>query len=45
MPNVNVQGHFCLALIRREKKTENYEAMLHFFCGIVVWNKRYWDRL
>ncbi|MFC0139806.1 IS5/IS1182 family transposase, partial [Erwinia mallotivora] len=24
---------------RWEKKTENYEAMLHFACGIIVWNK------
>ncbi|TNL00427.1 IS5/IS1182 family transposase, partial [Kosakonia cowanii] len=22
-----------------EKKVENYEAMLHFACGIIVWNK------
>ncbi|MFC0141105.1 IS5/IS1182 family transposase, partial [Erwinia mallotivora] len=22
-----------------KKKTENYEAMLHFACGIIVWNK------
>lgn len=26
-------------LTRWEKKTENYEAMLHFACGIIVWNK------
>ncbi|MCU6474201.1 IS5/IS1182 family transposase, partial [Escherichia coli] len=24
---------------RWEKKVENYEAMLHFVCGIIVWNK------
>ncbi|MBD8241985.1 IS5/IS1182 family transposase, partial [Pantoea agglomerans] len=22
-----------------EKKVENYEAMLHFACSIIVWNK------
>ncbi|EPH3101798.1 transposase [Providencia stuartii] len=26
-------------LTRWEKKVENYEAMLHFACGIIVWNK------
>lgn len=26
-------------LTRREKKFENYEAMLHFICGVIVWNK------
>ncbi len=26
-------------LIRWEKKIENYEAMLHFACGLIVWNK------
>lgn len=26
-------------LSRWEKKTENYEAMLHFSCGLIVWNK------
>ncbi|PVF72247.1 hypothetical protein CSC14_1612 [Proteus mirabilis] len=26
-------------LTRWEKKVENYEAMLHFVCGIIVWNK------
>ncbi|MBD8243963.1 IS5/IS1182 family transposase, partial [Pantoea agglomerans] len=24
---------------RWEKKVENYEAMLHFACSIIVWNK------
>lgn len=24
---------------RWEKKIENYEAMLHFACGLIVWNK------
>jgi hypothetical protein len=22
-----------------EKKAENYEAMLHFVCSIIIWNK------
>jgi len=26
-------------LVRWEKKIENYEAMLHFACGLIVWNK------
>ncbi|MBG5909608.1 IS5/IS1182 family transposase, partial [Providencia stuartii] len=26
-------------LTRWEKKVENYEAMLHFACGVIVWNK------
>lgn len=26
-------------LARGEKKVENYEAMLHFSCGVIVWNK------
>jgi transposase len=26
-------------LVRWEKKIENYEAMLHFACGMIVWNK------
>lgn len=26
-------------LTRREKRFENYEAMLHFVCGVIVWNK------
>ncbi len=26
-------------LIRCEKKIENDEAMLHFACGLIVWNK------
>ncbi len=26
-------------LTRWEKKVENYETMLHFACGIIVWNK------
>lgn len=25
-------------LTRREKKFENYEAMLHFVCDVIVWN-------
>ncbi|GKR78033.1 hypothetical protein KAM481_15030 [Aeromonas caviae] len=32
-------------LTRWEKKIENYEAMLHFSCGIIVWSKSYWDSL
>lgn len=32
-------NRFRRALTRWEKKTENYEAMLHFACGIIVWNK------
>lgn len=30
---------FRRALTRWEKKAENYEAMLHFFGGLIVWNK------
>lgn len=26
-------------LVRWEKKIENYEAILHFACGLIVWNK------
>jgi hypothetical protein len=26
-------------LTRREQKIENYEAMLYFSCGVIVWNK------
>lgn len=26
-------------LVRWEKKIENYEAMMHFSCGLIVWNK------
>ncbi len=26
-------------LVRWEKKIENFEAMLHFACGLIVWNK------
>ncbi|MBE3678692.1 IS5/IS1182 family transposase, partial [Vibrio parahaemolyticus] len=26
-------------LVRWEKKIENYEAMLYFACGLIVWNK------
>lgn len=32
-------NRFRRVLTRWEKKVENYEAMLHFACGIVVWNK------
>lgn len=32
-------NRFRRVLARWEKKTENYEAMLHFVCGIIVWNK------
>ncbi|MEQ5056098.1 IS5/IS1182 family transposase, partial [Klebsiella michiganensis] len=30
---------FRRVLTRWEKKTENYEAMLYFSCGLIVWNK------
>ncbi|MDF1897281.1 transposase [Rahnella contaminans] len=30
---------FRRVLTRWEKKVENYEAMLHFTCGIIIWNK------
>ncbi len=32
-------NRFRRVLTRCEKKIENYEAMLHFSCGIIVWNK------
>lgn len=32
-------NRFRRILTRREKKVENYEAMLHFSCSIIVWNK------
>lgn len=32
-------NRFRQVLIRWEKKTENYESMLHFACGLIVWNK------
>ena len=32
-------NRFRRILIRWEKKVENYEAMLHLTCGIIVWNK------
>lgn len=32
-------NRFRRVLTRWEKKVENYEAMLHFACGIIVWNK------
>jgi transposase len=32
-------NRFRRVLTRWEKKTENYEAMLHFACGLIVWNK------
>lgn len=30
---------FAISLTRWEEKVETYEAMLHFACGITVWNK------
>ncbi len=32
-------NRFRRILTRWEKKIENYEAMLHFACGLIVWNK------
>ncbi|AKH65561.1 MULTISPECIES: transposase [Photorhabdus] len=32
-------NRFRRILTRWEKKVENYETMLHFACGIIVWNK------
>ncbi|MEX0445634.1 IS5 family transposase [Xenorhabdus sp. SGI246] len=32
-------NRFRRVLIRWEKKAENYEAMLHFACAMIVWNK------
>ena len=32
-------NRFRRILTRWEKKAENYEAMLHFACGLIVWNK------
>ena len=32
-------NRFRRILTRWEKKVENYEAMLHFTCSIIVWNK------
>ncbi|EPC7690753.1 transposase [Providencia stuartii] len=32
-------SRFRRVLIRWEKKVENYEAMLHLACAIIVWNK------
>ena len=32
-------NRFRRVLTRWEKKVENFEAMLHFACGIIVWNK------
>lgn len=32
-------NRFRRVLIRWKKKVENYEAMLHLTCGIIVWNK------
>ncbi|TNV11488.1 IS5 family transposase [Buttiauxella sp. B2] len=32
-------NRFRRILTRWEKKVENHEAMLHFACGIIVWNK------
>ena len=32
-------NRFRRVLTRWEKKTENYEALLHFACRIIIWNK------
>ncbi len=32
-------SRFRRILTQWQKKTENYEAMLHFACGLIVWNK------
>ncbi|UIA85859.1 hypothetical protein LU604_02345 [Erwinia tracheiphila] len=32
-------NRFRRVLTRWEKKAENDEAMLHFSCGLIVWNK------
>lgn len=32
-------NRFRRVLTRWEKKVENYEAMLHFACSMIVWNK------
>ncbi|OIN15368.1 transposase [Salmonella enterica subsp. enterica serovar Sarajane] len=32
-------NHYRHVLTRWEKKFENYEAMLRFVCGVIVWNK------
>jgi transposase len=32
-------NRFRRLLIRWEKKPENYEAMLQFACGIIVWEQ------
>ena len=32
-------NRFRRMLIRWEKKPQNYEAMLHFACGIIVWEQ------
>ena len=32
-------NRFRRVLTRWEKKSENYEAMLHFACALIVWNK------
>lgn len=32
-------NRFRRILTRWEKKVENYEALLHFACGIIIWNK------
>jgi hypothetical protein len=31
-------NRFCRLLIRREKKADNYEAMIHFAFAIITWN-------
>ena len=32
-------NRFRRILTQWEKKKENYEAMLHFYCSLIVWNK------
>ncbi|ACR69902.1 hypothetical protein NT01EI_2734 [Edwardsiella ictaluri 93-146] len=32
-------NHFHRVMTRWEKTSENYEAMLYFACGLIVWNK------
>ncbi len=32
-------NHFRRELTRWEKKIENHEAMMHFTCSIIAWNK------
>ncbi len=35
----NWMNRYRRVLTRWEKRFENYEAMLHFVCGVIVWNK------